>query len=132
MLDDPRSESLVSNFAGQWLYLREAAKVEPLPGEIGNQRFRARIVEHAAHLTLQHCRILQLALFSQVQQQRVRDTAPEEEREPRRQFEIIDAVKAGAPGRIVLDPEQEIRGDDQRPQRLFDTVFEGSLLAHAA
>src|SRR5262249_38831532 len=29
MLDDPRSESLVSNFAGQWLYLRGLAQVKP-------------------------------------------------------------------------------------------------------
>lgn len=31
MLDDPRSESLVSNFAGQWLYLRSLAQVKPDP-----------------------------------------------------------------------------------------------------
>jgi hypothetical protein len=29
MLDDPRSEALVANFAGQWLYLRALADVEP-------------------------------------------------------------------------------------------------------
>jgi hypothetical protein len=31
MLEDPRSESLVSNFAGQWLYLRSPAQVKPDP-----------------------------------------------------------------------------------------------------
>ena len=31
MLDDPRSDSLVSNFAGQWLYLRGLAQVKPDP-----------------------------------------------------------------------------------------------------
>jgi cytochrome c551/c552 len=31
MLDDPRSDSLVSNFAGQWLYLRSLAQVKPDP-----------------------------------------------------------------------------------------------------
>jgi hypothetical protein len=31
MLKDPRSESLVSNFAGQWLYLRGLAQVKPDP-----------------------------------------------------------------------------------------------------
>lgn len=31
MLDDPRSDSLVSNFAGQWLYLRNLAQVKPDP-----------------------------------------------------------------------------------------------------
>src|SRR5258708_20494395 len=31
MLGDPRSESLVANFAGQWLYLRSLAQVKPDP-----------------------------------------------------------------------------------------------------
>jgi mono/diheme cytochrome c family protein len=31
MLDDPRAESLVTNFAGQWLYLRNIQKVTPDP-----------------------------------------------------------------------------------------------------
>jgi len=31
MLDDSRSESLVANFAGQWLYLRSLAQVKPDP-----------------------------------------------------------------------------------------------------
>lgn len=33
MLTDPRSESLVTNFAGQWLYLRNVATVSPDLGE---------------------------------------------------------------------------------------------------
>jgi hypothetical protein len=33
MLDDNRSKSLVSNFAGQWLYLRNLAQVKPDPDE---------------------------------------------------------------------------------------------------
>src|SRR5262249_37717224 len=31
MLDDPRAESLVSNFAGQWLYVRNLSQVKPDP-----------------------------------------------------------------------------------------------------
>ena len=31
MLDDPRSQALVSNFAGQWLQLRNLATVKPDP-----------------------------------------------------------------------------------------------------
>src|SRR5205823_3126414 len=31
MLDDPRSEALVSNFAGQWLYLRNLDVAKPDP-----------------------------------------------------------------------------------------------------
>jgi len=33
LLDDPRSDSLVSNFAGQWLYIRGLADVKPDPDE---------------------------------------------------------------------------------------------------
>jgi hypothetical protein len=31
LLDDPRAESLVSNFAGQWLYIRNLAQQKPDP-----------------------------------------------------------------------------------------------------
>ncbi len=33
MLDDDRSKALVSNFAGQWLYLRNLAQVKPDPDD---------------------------------------------------------------------------------------------------
>src|SRR5260370_15998119 len=32
LLDDPRSDALVSNFGGQWLYVRNIATVRPDPG----------------------------------------------------------------------------------------------------
>ena len=36
MLDDPKSESLVSNFAGQWLFIRNLATVRPDPVIFGD------------------------------------------------------------------------------------------------
>jgi hypothetical protein len=36
MLDDPRSQALVSNFAGQWLQLRNLATVKPDPQAFSN------------------------------------------------------------------------------------------------
>ena len=33
MLNDPRSNSLVSNFAGQWLHIRNVSSVQPTPSE---------------------------------------------------------------------------------------------------
>ena len=33
MLADPKSRALVDNFAGQWLYLRNLANINPAPGE---------------------------------------------------------------------------------------------------
>ena len=58
MLDDPRSDALVSNFAGQWLYLRNLDVVEARSGRVPRirrqparglpQRDRAVLREHPA------------------------------------------------------------------------------------
>ncbi len=42
MLDDDRSKSLVSNFAGQWLYLRNLAQVKPDPDDFPEFDFSLR------------------------------------------------------------------------------------------
>jgi cytochrome c551/c552 len=42
MLDDDRSKSLVSNFAGQWLYLRNLAQVKPDPDDFPDFDFSLR------------------------------------------------------------------------------------------
>ena len=36
MLADPRSQSLVTNFAGQWLFLRNIARIQPDPAAFPN------------------------------------------------------------------------------------------------
>ena len=116
------------------LLLREIAQVEPLPGEIRDQRFGARIVQHAPHLLVQHGGVLQLALLRQVQQLVVGNAAPQEEGEPRRQFQIADAIDAAgrAARRILLDAEEEVGRNQQRAQRLLDAEIEIALRAAAA
>ena len=44
----------------------ERAHTQPLPGEVGDQRFGFRIGQHALHLSLQDRRIFELALRGQV------------------------------------------------------------------
>ena len=59
----------------------QIAKIEPLVREVGDERARFRIGEHAARLLLEHGGLVQLAIDRQLQQLIVRDRRPEEEGE---------------------------------------------------
>ena len=74
------------------------ADVQPLTGEVADQRLRARVGEHPLDLLLEHAGLMQRLLLRDVQQLVVRDAAPQEERQPRRQLQIVDAI-----GRIRRD-----------------------------
>ena len=52
------------------------SQAQPLAREVGHQRVGARVVQHPAHLMLQHGRILQLPFFRQSQQLIVGNRAP--------------------------------------------------------
>ena len=110
LAQDARDEQLVSlrnawrsaSSNGRMTRIRldglEVSQVEPLAGEVRHQRFGARIVEHAPHLLLEHRRVLQPALLGQVEQLLVRNAAPQEERQPRRELDVADAVRAARLG----------------------------------
>ena len=68
---------------------------------------------------VQHRRILQLALARQPEQLVIGNAAPQEERQPRSQFEVADAIAAagGTSGRIALDAEQKLRAGQNPLQR---------------
>ncbi len=66
---------------------------QPLPGEVLDERLRARIGEHAPDLLLQHRSILQLAALRGRQQLIIGNAAPEKERQPARQFDVGQAVQ---------------------------------------
>src|SRR5262249_8598413 len=108
------------------LHLVDRAHIEPLSGEVADQRLRSRIVQHAPHLLRQHGGIFQLALLRQSEELVVRDAAPQEERETGSQFDIADAVNTarGAALWIVLDAEEKIRRDQHRANRFLDAVVE--------
>ncbi len=60
----------------------QIAQIEPLSGEILNQRICFRIGQHPAHLRTQDSRILQFACGAGLDESIVGDAAPEEERQP--------------------------------------------------
>ena len=96
-----------------------------------DQRSRARVGQHPPHLPLEHRRLVQLAARRHVEQLVVRDAAPEEERQPRRQLEIADAIRRVRrdAGRILLDAEQELRAHQHGGQRHLDAASKSSVRA---
>src|SRR5262249_10268136 len=78
---------------------------------------------------LEHGRIVELATFGRLQQLLVGQTAPEEERHTRGQFEIADAINAVwcDRGRILFDAEQEARIREHSFQCELDASVETSL-----
>ena len=62
--------------------------MQPLPGEVADERLGLRIGQHPSNLLLEHGWLLQPSLSGDGQQLVIGNAAPEEEREPRRQIEI--------------------------------------------
>ena len=75
---------------------RQLAKIEPLAGEILDERVGLAVGEHPLHLLLQRRRVAQPALGRQVEQLVVRNAAPQEEREARGELDVADAIDAPA------------------------------------
>ena len=111
--------------------LLQIAQIQPLAGEILDQRFGTLIGEHPFHLRFERRGIAQLAVFGETKQLIVRDAAPEEERQPRGELEIADAVGRALRRlrRIALDAEQEFRIDEDPLHRGFDAVLETAFAA---
>ena len=101
----------------------QVAQVEPLGGEIGDQRLRARVGQHPAHVRFEHAGISERPGGRRLDQRVVRQAAPEEE------------TRAGRPapdrsrgyGRsavvglgIALHAQQELGADQQASQRHLD------------
>jgi hypothetical protein len=86
--------------------VRDIAQVEPLPREVPDQCLRADIRQHPPHLLLEDRRILELPFHGEVQELVVGNAAPEEEREPRRQLHVADAINGvrGDVRRVVRGP----------------------------
>src|SRR5258706_9247866 len=70
------------------------AELQPLRREIADERVRALVSQHAPHLPLQDGGLFQLAVRRDIEQFIVGDAAPEEERQPRGQFDIAYAKRA--------------------------------------
>jgi hypothetical protein len=72
----------------------DVAEIQPLRREVRDHRLGARIGEHALDLRAEHVRVVQPAVERRCQQIFVRDAAPEEEREPRRELDVADRYDA--------------------------------------
>ena len=112
----------------------EIAQVQPLLGEVGDQRLRSRVCQHPLDLLFEHGGIFQLALARERQQLVVGKAAPEKERQPRRQREVvqpIDGVRREL-RRVGFEAHQELRTRENELKRRLDAAIEGAAAGHAA
>jgi hypothetical protein len=105
---------------------RDLAEAEPLAGEVLGERTRARVPQHPADLRFDHARIREPPALGQRQQLVVRDAAPEEKRQARREVEVAQPVGRAGPKvrRIGLDAEQEVEADEHALERGLDPGLE--------
>ena len=97
------------------------------PAKFSDQRERFRIAQHPRHLRVQHRRAAaECPLAGGAQQFRVRHAAPQEIREPRRQFVIAHRNRRLSRRRrlVALDAIEEIRRYQHRLQRRGDSFLE--------
>ena len=111
---------------GAWNDRVDIAQPQPLSGEIRREVERAAIGEHPARLLLELSGLTQLAPNGGVEQLIVRDAAPQEERQSRRQFEIADSVDTARRYflRVAFHAEQELRVGEHSAQRRCDSSVE--------
>src|SRR5262249_8410368 len=109
----------------------DVAQEQPLRREIGDERLRSRVGEHAPHLCIEYFRIFQTPGDRGIEQLVIRNAAPQEERQARREIEIADAIDraGGNVGGRTLEAEQELRADEQPLDRLLNAAIESALLA---
>src|SRR5688572_22879996 len=113
--------------------LVEILQAQPLRRKARRQRFGLRILEHALDLRGKYTRSAQRAALRDFQQLVIRARAPEEERQPRGQIEIGDAVVLAGTrgGRRLFKTEQETRAGENRLHRHADTRLEISAVLAA-
>src|SRR4029453_2820959 len=102
------------------------AEIEPLSREIAHERFGLWIRQHAPNLSIEHCRILQLTALGHVEQRFVRNAAPQEERQTRRERSIGKAVDRprSDSGRIRFDAQQKLGAGKYAAQGHVDATVE--------
>ena len=107
-------------------------QMEPLLGEVVHQRFRSAVGQHAADFALQHVGIVQLTPRRDGEQLIVRAAAPEEVREPRRQYRDRrrgSSIPAATLAGVSLEPEYELRIRDDCLHGHADSALEAAFLA---
>ena len=108
----------------------EIAQVEPLLGEVRDERLRARICEHATDFAVQKFRLPEIPARCGIEQRVIRDAAPEEERQTRGKLEVADAIRRlrRQTVRIALGAEKKLATHEHRTERGLDAGVEISAL----
>ena len=109
---------------------RDGAQVtqeEPLIGETGHKRLRARIGEHALYLPFEFGGCAEIGSQKFV----IGNARPQKKREPRGQFNIADAINRtrGKARGLGLDAEKKLRIGKNQTQGTLDAGFEIPLVA---
>src|SRR5690606_7003934 len=113
----------------------EAAKTEPLEREVGDQGLRPGIGQHALDLSGVDLRVAEGALLRKLEQLVVRPAAPQEERQARRELDVVDRIdvpRLEIRARLRLDPIEELRAREDGHQPLLDARLEPAGLAARA
>src|SRR5580658_3578811 len=105
--------------------------MQPLAGEVGAERFRSRVGQHALDLFLERQRIVEFALAGGGEKLIVGRAAPQEERKARGQFQIANTeIPSGRRVRgNALEAEDEFRIRYHRLNGRADSAFEIALIA---
>ena len=112
----------------------EIPELQPLVGKIGCQRRSFRIGQHPAHLLVQCFRYGQFPRRRHAAQFIIRQTAPQEKRQPRGQCEVVEPVNrpGGQGGWILFDSEEKPWTHQNRAQGIFDAILKSPRLASLA
>src|SRR5690606_1546802 len=107
-----------------------AADVEPLAREVFDEGLLARVGDHAFDLRSQHVWLVQAVGRAELDVLLVRDAAPEEERQPRRELEIADAVRLAGRDIVWLEltAVDELGFREDALDDGFDAVVEQAAL----
>jgi hypothetical protein len=111
------------------LHLVDVLQTQPHRRKALAERLGLRILQHAAHLAIEHGRVVEPSLGGDGQQFLVGHRAPQEERETRREVDVRDAIDAVGAHRFghALEAEDEMRarenGFNRRAHATFEAFF---------
>ena len=102
----------------------DPAQIQPLGGKVIDQRIGgARVGEHPPHFPLQHGRRGQPTLLGKIEQPLVRNAAPQEKRQTRRDFQVAQTIWLRRRARrrgIAVHPQKEVWIDEHSLHRELD------------
>ena len=114
-------------------HLGHAAQVQPLRGEAVHEGAGgSRIGQHPPHFPFEDRRTSELFAFGQVEQPLVGHAAPQEERQPRSDLEIAQAVRRPRGRSIAIDAQQEVRVNEHALERQLNAGIEALAVPSSA